>query len=120
MTQLSGAATQKEKVAVITKTVFRLLRNNANNSSYTSENHNIQTLISQTYLKTHTRFCIPNCDFHWSGRKNDYRRGTAVKINKGTPHVCVNLPPLLSAEATGFCMPIENAEMVLAAVHKSP
>jgi hypothetical protein len=33
MTELSGAATEKEKVAVITKTVFRLLKNNDNNSS---------------------------------------------------------------------------------------
>jgi hypothetical protein len=33
---------RKENVAVITKAVFRLLKNNANNSSYTSENHIIQ------------------------------------------------------------------------------
>jgi hypothetical protein len=33
MTELSGAGTEKEKVAVITISVFRLLKNNANNSS---------------------------------------------------------------------------------------
>jgi hypothetical protein len=33
MTELSGAGTEKQKVAVITKAVFRLLKNNANNSS---------------------------------------------------------------------------------------
>jgi hypothetical protein len=42
MTELSGAATGKEEVAVITKVVFRRLKNNASNSSYTSENHSIQ------------------------------------------------------------------------------
>jgi hypothetical protein len=33
MTELSGASTEKEKIAVINKAVFRLLKNNANNSS---------------------------------------------------------------------------------------
>jgi hypothetical protein len=33
MTELSGAATEKEKDAVISKDLFRLLKNNANNSS---------------------------------------------------------------------------------------
>jgi hypothetical protein len=42
MTELSGAATEKEKFAVITKAVFRLLKNNANNSTQASENHIIQ------------------------------------------------------------------------------
>jgi hypothetical protein len=42
MTELSGTETEKETVAVITKAVFRLLKNNASNSSYTSENHSIQ------------------------------------------------------------------------------
>jgi hypothetical protein len=32
MAEFSGAATEKEKVVVITKAVFRLLKNNANNS----------------------------------------------------------------------------------------
>jgi hypothetical protein len=31
MTELSGAVTDKEKATVITKTVFTLLKNNANN-----------------------------------------------------------------------------------------
>jgi hypothetical protein len=33
MTDLSGAAIEKGKVAVINKAVFRLLKNNTNNSS---------------------------------------------------------------------------------------
>jgi hypothetical protein len=42
MIELSGAAREKEKVAVITKAVFGLLKNNENNGSQTSENHCIQ------------------------------------------------------------------------------
>jgi hypothetical protein len=74
-TELSGAATENEKVAVITKGVFRLLHSNANNSSQTSENlafnanvtgmqacevrkqlQDLKTdmaLLSETYLKPH-------------------------------------------------------------------
>jgi hypothetical protein len=33
VTELYGAAMEKEKVAIVTKAVFRLLTNNANNSS---------------------------------------------------------------------------------------
>jgi hypothetical protein len=42
MMELSGAATEKEKVSVITEAVLGLLKNNASNSSYTSENDSIQ------------------------------------------------------------------------------
>jgi hypothetical protein len=42
MTVLSGAETEKEKTAIINKAVFRLLKNNANNSSKTSEYISIQ------------------------------------------------------------------------------
>jgi hypothetical protein len=42
MTELLGVATEKEMGAIITKGVFRLLKNNDNNSSETSENHSIQ------------------------------------------------------------------------------
>jgi hypothetical protein len=43
MTELSGAATEEEKVDVITKAVFTLLKKNATNSSQTSENHRSQS-----------------------------------------------------------------------------
>jgi hypothetical protein len=33
MTELSGAAMEKEKVGIITIVMFRMLKNNANNSS---------------------------------------------------------------------------------------
>jgi hypothetical protein len=46
--------------------------------------------------------------------------GTAVAVRKGIPHNHVDLPPLISIEATGVCIPIGNSEILLAAVHKSP
>jgi hypothetical protein len=42
MIELSGAVREKRKVTVITKAVFRLLKNKDNNSSYTSEKQSIQ------------------------------------------------------------------------------
>jgi hypothetical protein len=41
MTELSGVAIQKENVAVITKAVFELSKNNANNSLKTVKNRSI-------------------------------------------------------------------------------
>jgi hypothetical protein len=32
----------------------------------------------------------------------------------------VDLPPLVSVEATGVCIPIRNSEILLASVYKSP
>jgi hypothetical protein len=32
----------------------------------------------------------------------------------------VNLPPLISVEATGVCIPIGNQKILIAAVYKSP
>jgi hypothetical protein len=45
---------------------------------------------------------------------------TAVAVRKGIPHMHVDLPPLVSVEATGVCIPIGNQEILLAAVYKSP
>jgi hypothetical protein len=39
VTELSGAAAEKAKFGITTKAVFSLLKNNANNSSQTFENH---------------------------------------------------------------------------------
>jgi hypothetical protein len=50
------------------------------------------------------------------GRKG----GTAVAVRRGVPHNYVDLPPLVSVEATGVCIPIGNSEVLLASVYKSP
>jgi hypothetical protein len=36
------------------------------------------------------------------------------------PHTYADLPPLLSVEATGVCIPIGHTEMLLASVYKYP
>jgi hypothetical protein len=38
-------------------------------------------------------------------------------MRKGIPHNNIHLPPLVSIEATGVCMPIGNSEVLLAAGH---
>jgi exonuclease III len=77
-------------------------------------------LLSETHLKRHERFGIPNYTIyrtdHFPGRKGE----TAVAIRKGIPHTNVDLPPLVSIEATGVYIPIGNKEVFLAAVYKSP
>jgi hypothetical protein len=43
-----------------------------------------------------------------------------LQSRKAFPHNHVGLPPLISVEATGLCIPIGNREVLLAAVYKSP
>jgi hypothetical protein len=60
-----------------------------------------------------------NYDFYWTDHEDLHKVGTATAVKKGIPHTCVNLPPLVSVEATGVCILIENTEMFCAAVYKS-
>jgi hypothetical protein len=77
-------------------------------------------LFSETHLKPHERFFIPNYYFYetcsYPGRKG----GTAIVVRKGIPCNHVDPPPLVSVEATGVCIPIGNNEVLLTAVYKSP
>jgi hypothetical protein len=57
----------------------------------------------------------PLTDRH-PGRKG----GTAFAIRRGVPHSYVDLPPPVSVEATGVCIPIGNSEVLLASFYKSP
>jgi hypothetical protein len=78
-------------------------------------------LFSETHLKPQMRFYIPNYDFYWTDREDGHKGGNAVAVKKkGIPHTCVDLPPVLSVEATGVYIPIGNTEMFLAAPYKSP
>jgi hypothetical protein len=45
------------------------------------------------------RFYTSNYGFHRTGREDGHKGGTAVAVTKGIPHVCVDLPPLLSVGA---------------------
>jgi hypothetical protein len=77
-------------------------------------------LFSETHLKPHERFCLPNYHLYRSDRFPGRKGGTAVAVRKGVPHILADLPPLSSIEATGVCIPIGNNEVLLAAVYRSP
>jgi hypothetical protein len=77
-------------------------------------------LFSETHLKPHIRFYSPNYDIYRNDGLHGNKGGTAVAIKKGIPHTYVDLPPLLSLEATGVSIPIGHIEMLLAYVYKSP
>jgi hypothetical protein len=76
--------------------------------------------LSETYLKPHESFCIPNYHVYRTDRYPGRKGGTAIAIRKGVPHTDVDLAPLVSIEATGVYIPIGNREVFLAAVYKSP
>jgi hypothetical protein len=77
-------------------------------------------LFSETHLKLHGRFFFPNFHFYRTDRHPGRKGGTAIAARKGIPHNHVDLPPLISVEATGVCTPTDNSEVMLAAVYKSP
>jgi hypothetical protein len=76
-------------------------------------------LLSETHLKPHERFYIPNYQVYRTDRFPGIKGGTVVSVTKGIPHNHVDLPPLVSIEATGVCIPIGNTEL-LEAVYKYP
>jgi hypothetical protein len=77
-------------------------------------------LFSDTHLKLHERFYIRNYYFYRTDRHLGRKGGTAVAVRRGIPHMHVDLPPFLSVEATGVCIPICKREVLLAAVYRSP
>jgi hypothetical protein len=77
-------------------------------------------LFSEANLKPHIKFHIPNYDIYRTDREDWHKGGTAAAVKKGIPHTCVDLSPLLSAEATGISIPIGDIQMFIAAVYKSP
>jgi hypothetical protein len=83
------------------------------------ENHR-SILFSETHLKPHERFYIPNFHLYLIDRHLGNKGGTAVAVLKGIPHNHVVLPPLVSLEATGDCIPIGNSEILLAEANKFP
>jgi endonuclease/exonuclease/phosphatase (EEP) superfamily protein YafD len=66
------------------------------------------------------RFYVPNYHIYRNDRLDGNRGGTAVAVKKKIPHTCVDLPPLLSLEATGVSIPTGHTEMLLTSVYKSP
>jgi hypothetical protein len=76
-------------------------------------------LLPETHLKPHERFFISNYHFYHTGRFPGRKGGTAIAMRKGIPHNHIDLPSLVSIEATGVCIPNGNSGVLLAAVSKS-
>jgi hypothetical protein len=74
-------------------------------------------LFPETHLKPHERFFITNYHFYRTDRYLGRKGGTAVAFRRGIPQNQVDLPYLVSVEATGVCIPIGNSEVLLAAVY---
>jgi hypothetical protein len=77
-------------------------------------------LFLETHLKPHERNLNPNYHLYWTDSFPGRKGGTAVPVREGTPHNHVDLPPLVSTEATEVCMLTGNSEALLAAVYNSP
>jgi exonuclease III len=82
--------------------------------------HIDMALFSETHLKPYEKFYIPNYHFYWIALHPGRKGGTAIAVWKGFSHKHVDLPPLVSVEATGVCIPIGNREILLTAVYKPP
>jgi hypothetical protein len=77
-------------------------------------------LSSETHLKPHERFFIPNYHFYWTDHFLRRKGETAVAARKGILHDHIDLPPLVSIETTGVCLLTGSSEVLLAAVYESP
>jgi exonuclease III len=78
------------------------------------------SLFSETQLKPYDRFHIQNYHFCRIDRHPERKGGTVVAVRKGISHIDVDLPPLISVETTGVCLPIGKQEIPIATVYKSP
>jgi hypothetical protein len=76
-------------------------------------------LFTETDVKPHERFLISNYHFYRTDHHPGRKGRTAVSVRRGVPHSSIDLPPLVSVEATGVCIPIGNSEILLASVYKS-
>jgi hypothetical protein len=75
---------------------------------------------SETRLKHQERIFIPNYHFYRTDRYPGRIGGIVEVVRKGIPHNHIDLPPLVSVEATEVRIPIGMSEALLAALYKSP
>jgi hypothetical protein len=65
------------------------------------------------HIKPHERFFIPNSYDYWTNCFLGLKGRTAVAVRKGIPQNYIDLPPIVSVEATGVCIPIGSSEISL-------
>jgi hypothetical protein len=141
MTESKGALLEEVKILAITKIVLNLMTQmtgrihrslkviifNANDIirqryELSKQLQNLLVdvaLFSETHLKPHERFFISNYHFYRNDHHPGRKRGTAVAVRRVVPHSYVDLPPIVSVEATGVCIPIGNSEILQASAYKS-
>jgi hypothetical protein len=84
------------------------------------QEHKIEVaLFTETHLKTHMNFYIPNYHIYRNDRIDRNKGGTAVAVKTAIPHTYVDLFPLRLLEATGVSIPIGRTKMLLASLYKS-
>jgi hypothetical protein len=76
-------------------------------------------MLSEIPPEPHERFFTENDHFHRTDSFPGSKAWTTVAVRKSIPHTYTDLPPLVSVEATGVCIPIGNSEILLAALCKS-
>jgi hypothetical protein len=82
--------------------------------------HVAVALFSDTDLKSHERLFISNFHFYLTGHHPGRKGGTTFAVRSGVRHNHVELPPLVSVEATGVCIPIDNYKELLFSIYESP
>jgi hypothetical protein len=64
----------------------------------------IVVILSETNLKLHERFYIPNNHYYHTDRFPGRKGGTGVAVRKGITHIHIDPPPLVSVGVTGICI----------------
>jgi hypothetical protein len=105
MTQYNDAVSKEAKIQAISKIVL--------------------TFLEQNDSRVHRPLTIIAFNANGIGRQRhelgkQLQDLTTVTVRKGIPHNHVDLPALISVEATGACIPVVNDVVLLAAVYKSP
>ena len=77
-------------------------------------------LLSETFLKPHISFKIPNYKILRNDRTEGRKGGTAVIIKSCLPFQILDLPPLETIEATAIKLLTTNDPIVIISVYKSP
>jgi hypothetical protein len=73
-------------------------------------------LFSETHLKPHQRFQIKKYHIYRNDRHPGIKDGTAVAVKRDIPHGPVDLPPLISVEASAVSIPIGNRNLACSCV----
>jgi hypothetical protein len=75
-------------------------------------------LLSETHLKPHKRFFIPNFHIYQTNCFPSLREELLLQSKKCIPHNHVDLPPLVLAEATGVWRSTGSSKILLTAIYK--